>query len=80
MVAVVGEVGCGKSTLLSALLGETEKVQGQVYMEVCSHVFRGSATILDHFAVNMMHFPPYFYVNLTATLILKLFISSFRAP
>ena len=34
VVAVVGQVGCGKSTLLSALLGETEKVQGQVYMEV----------------------------------------------
>ena len=34
VVAVVGQVGCGKSTLLSALLGETENVQGQVYMEV----------------------------------------------
>jgi len=30
LVAVVGQVGCGKSTLLSALLGETEKLDGKV--------------------------------------------------
>ncbi|XP_068732803.1 multidrug resistance-associated protein 1-like isoform X2 [Montipora capricornis] len=29
LVAVVGQVGCGKSTLLSALLGETEKLDGK---------------------------------------------------
>ena len=34
LVALVGQVGCGKSTLLSALLGETEKLAGQVHMEV----------------------------------------------
>ena len=34
LVAVVGQVGCGKSTLLSALLGETEKMQGNVYVNV----------------------------------------------
>lgn len=34
LVAVVGQVGCGKSTLLSALLGETEKLQGNVYVKV----------------------------------------------
>ena len=34
LVAVVGQVGCGKSTLLSALLGETEKLQGNVYVNV----------------------------------------------
>ena len=34
LVAVVGQVGCGKSTLLSALLGETEKLAGQVYVKV----------------------------------------------
>ena len=34
LVAVVGQVGCGKSTLLSALLGETEKLQGNVYVDV----------------------------------------------
>ena len=35
LVAVVGQVGCGKSTLLSALLGETEKLDGKVYLKVC---------------------------------------------
>lgn len=34
LVAVVGQVGCGKSTLLSAILGETEKLQGKVFVEV----------------------------------------------
>ena len=34
LVAVVGQVGCGKSTLLSALLGETEKLAGKVYVKV----------------------------------------------
>ena len=35
-MAVVGQVGCGKSTLLSALLGETERVSGNVYVKVCN--------------------------------------------
>ena len=40
LVAVVGQVGCGKSTLLSALLGETRKLSGEVFVEVCkSFVF-----------------------------------------
>lgn len=39
LVAVVGQVGCGKSTLLSALLGETEKVNGQVYLQVNNKLF-----------------------------------------
>ncbi|NWU56468.1 MRP3 protein, partial [Dromas ardeola] len=30
LVAVVGHVGCGKSSLVSALLGEMEKVEGEV--------------------------------------------------
>ena len=34
LVAIVGQVGCGKSTLLSALLGETEKLDGHVFIEV----------------------------------------------
>lgn len=34
LVAVVGQVGCGKSSLLSALLGETEKLDGMVYVKV----------------------------------------------
>ena len=33
-MAVVGQVGCGKSTLLSSLLGETEKLDGKVYLKV----------------------------------------------
>ena len=34
MVGVVGQVGCGKSTLLSAILGETDKLQGEVAVKV----------------------------------------------
>lgn len=34
LVAVVGPVGSGKSSLLSAFLGETEKLEGVVAMEV----------------------------------------------
>ncbi|XP_030195268.1 canalicular multispecific organic anion transporter 2 isoform X1 [Gadus morhua] len=30
LVAVVGQVGCGKSSLISALLGEMEKIEGDV--------------------------------------------------
>ncbi|XP_022785081.1 multidrug resistance-associated protein 1-like [Stylophora pistillata] len=33
LVAIVGQVGCGKSSLLSALLGDTEKVEGIVSVE-----------------------------------------------
>lgn len=33
LVAVVGQVGCGKSSLISAILGETEKLQGKVFVE-----------------------------------------------
>ncbi|CAH3177882.1 unnamed protein product [Porites lobata] len=33
LVAVVGQIGCGKSTLLSAILGETEKTDGLVYIK-----------------------------------------------
>lgn len=34
LLAVVGHVGCGKSSLLSALLGEMEKVEGEVSIRV----------------------------------------------
>ncbi|KAG8445986.1 hypothetical protein GDO86_013747 [Hymenochirus boettgeri] len=30
LVAIVGQVGCGKSSLVSALLGEMEKIEGEV--------------------------------------------------
>lgn len=33
LVAVVGPVGCGKSSLVSALLGEMEKLEGQVNVD-----------------------------------------------
>ncbi|XP_056392027.1 multidrug resistance-associated protein 1-like isoform X2 [Hyla sarda] len=33
LVAVVGQVGCGKTSLLSALLGEMEKVEGEVALK-----------------------------------------------
>ena len=36
LVAVVGQVGCGKTTLLSALLGETEKLSGRVFVKASS--------------------------------------------
>ena len=38
LVAVVGSVGHGKSSLISAILGEMEKVQGQVNVDV-RHAF-----------------------------------------
>ena len=34
LVAVVGPVGSGKSSLMSALLGETEKLEGAACVEV----------------------------------------------
>ena len=33
-VGIVGQVGSGKSTLLSAILGETEKINGSVAIKV----------------------------------------------
>ena len=39
LVAVVGQVGCGKSSLLSAILGEMQRQEGQVIVNVslCFH-------------------------------------------
>lgn len=34
LLAVVGPVGCGKSSLISALLGEMEKLEGEVSIQV----------------------------------------------
>ena len=34
LVAIVGQVGAGKSSLLSAMLGEMERVQGNVSVRV----------------------------------------------
>ena len=33
-MGIVGQVGAGKSTLLSAILGETEKLSGDVTVKV----------------------------------------------
>lgn len=37
LLAVVGHVGCGKSSLISALLGEMEKLEGDVSIRVGFH-------------------------------------------
>lgn len=37
LLAVVGHVGCGKSSLISALLGEMERLEGDVSVRVCPH-------------------------------------------
>lgn len=34
LVAVVGQVGSGKSSLMSAMIGDMEKVEGQVMVKV----------------------------------------------
>lgn len=41
LLAVVGHVGCGKSSLLSALLGEMEKLEGEVSIRVRVEVTEG---------------------------------------
>lgn len=37
LLAVVGHVGCGKSSLISALLGEMERLEGEVSIRVRLH-------------------------------------------
>ena len=48
LIAVVGQVGCGKSSLLSAILGEMQKQQGQVIVNVCFHVSFCSVNVNMH--------------------------------
>ena len=36
LVAVVGQVGAGKSSLVSAILGEMEKLEGTVTVQVAT--------------------------------------------
>ena len=38
LVAVVGQVGAGKSSLISALLGEMDKLNGDVSLKVSAYV------------------------------------------
>lgn len=57
LVAVVGQVGCGKSTLLSSLLGETEKLNGTIYVDgsvayVSQQAWIQNATIRDNILFN----------------------------
>ena len=35
LVAIVGAVGAGKSSLVSAMLGEMDKLSGEVFLDVC---------------------------------------------
>ena len=41
LVAVVGHVGSGKSSLLSAVLGDMEKVEGHVHVQVPNVYLKG---------------------------------------
>ena len=45
-MAVVGQVGCGKSSLLSALLGEMEKINGEVFRNVCT-MYKGNGSVFE---------------------------------
>jgi len=60
LVAVVGQVGCGKSTLLSSLLGETEKLDGNVYVDgtvayVSQQAWIQNATVRDNILFSSAH-------------------------
>lgn len=48
LIAVVGVVGAGKSSLLSAILGEMEKLDGQVTVQV-SWILSRCAALFGHF-------------------------------
>lgn len=50
LIAVVGVVGAGKSSLLSAILGEMEKLDGQVTVQV-SWILSGCAALFGHFCL-----------------------------
>lgn len=39
LVAVVGQVGAGKSSLISSLLGNMEKVEGSVTLQVITCIY-----------------------------------------
>lgn len=50
LIAVVGVVGAGKSSLLSAILGEMEKLDGQVTVQV-SWILSRCAALFGHFSL-----------------------------
>lgn len=49
LLAVVGHVGSGKSSLISALLGEMEKLEGEVSIRVNNKHFR------RYFIIKLFH-------------------------
>uniref|UniRef100_K7FZT5 ATP binding cassette subfamily C member 3 n=1 Tax=Pelodiscus sinensis TaxID=13735 RepID=K7FZT5_PELSI len=60
LVAVVGHVGCGKSSLVSALLGEMEKLEGQVAVKgsvayVPQQAWIQNATLKDNILFGQQH-------------------------
>lgn len=46
LLAIVGHVGCGKSSLISALLGEMEKLEGEVSIRVGRLIFYPSVPLV----------------------------------
>lgn len=46
LLAIVGHVGCGKSSLISALLGEMEKLEGEVSIRVGRLIFYPSVPVV----------------------------------
>ena len=46
LIAMVGQVGCGKSSLLSAILGEMQKQEGQVIVNVGFFLYLPFITIM----------------------------------
>ena len=48
LTAVVGQVGAGKSSLISAILGEMEKIEGFVGIQVISTLFFNSFHIYSY--------------------------------
>ena len=57
LIAIVGQVGAGKSSLISAILGEMEKIEGSVKVNV-SIIWNGSQVFLLSFCMKkgfLMH-------------------------
>lgn len=55
LLAVVGHVGCGKSSLISALLGEMEKMEGEVSIRVRILLSLFSLSLLSSYANQYYH-------------------------
>lgn len=59
LVAVVGTVGSGKSSLLSAMMGEMEKDEGNVNIDVCLS------------ESNHLYFLKFFFLSFTVCFVLS---------